>query len=95
MHTLTFNLNHQNICFFTLHTRSMYILTLKSLIEEHACLDLSDFLSTLLAIFYVRNEKSHPARLCINLLIKKAGRMEFFSNPARLFWSALLLGTSE
>ena len=26
--------------------------TLKSLIEEHACLDFSDFLSTLLAIFY-------------------------------------------
>ena len=37
--------------------------TLKSLIEEHAHIDFSDFLSTLLAIFYVINEKFHPARL--------------------------------
>merc|ERR1712051_989827 len=46
-------------------------LTLKSLIEEHACLDLSDFLSTLLAIFHVINEKFPPARLSIYLVISK------------------------
>ena len=35
--------------------------TLMSLIEEHARLDFSDFLSTLLAIFHVINKKSPPA----------------------------------
>ena len=44
--------------------------TLKSLIEEHARLDFSDFLSTLLAIFHVINEKFHPARLLIYLVNK-------------------------
>ena len=34
-----------------------FLLLLKSLIEEHARLDFSDFLSTLLAIFHVINEK--------------------------------------
>ena len=64
--------------------------TLKSLTEEqHACLDFSDFLSTLLASFHVINKKFHPARLLNNLLSKKAGRVEFFPNPARLFRSAL------
>ena len=43
---------------------------MKSLIEEHACLDFSDFLSTLLAFFHVINEKFHPAGLPINLLSK-------------------------
>jgi hypothetical protein len=64
--------------------------TLKSLIEEHARLNLSDFLSTLLAIFHVISKKVHPARLLIYLVNKQV-----FSNPARLFRSARLLGTSE
>ena len=45
-------------------------ITLKSLIEEHARLDFSDFLSTLLAIFHVINKKFHPARL-LTYLVKK------------------------
>ena len=48
------------------------IYTLKSLIEEHACLDFSDILSTLLAIFHVINEKFPPARLLIYLVNKQA-----------------------
>ena len=56
--------------------------TLKSLIEEHAPLDFSDFLSTLLAIFHVINEKFHPARLLIYLVNKQAG-WHFF--PSLLF----------
>ena len=68
--------------------------TLKSLIEEYARLDFSDFLSTLLAIFHVINTKFHPARL-LTYFSKKASRVEFFPNPARLFRSALLLRTSE
>ena len=61
-----------------------FCITLKSLIKEHARLEFSDFVSTLLAIC-----------LFINLPInsKKAGREDFFPNPARLFRSALLLGT--
>ena len=51
--------------------------TLKSLIEEHAGLDFSDFLSTLFAIFHVINEKFHPARLLIYLLKKQAGWIFF------------------
>ena len=47
--------------------------TLKSLIEEHACLDFSDLLSTLLTIFHGINKKFHPARLLTYLLKKKAG----------------------
>ena len=43
--------------------------TLKSLIEEHARLDFSDFLSTLLAIFHVINKKLHPARLFRSALL--------------------------
>jgi hypothetical protein len=63
--------------------------TLKSLIEEHARLDFSDFLSTLLAIFKVVNKKFHPARLLI-YLVKKADRMEFFF-PILLFYFGLLV----
>ena len=51
--------------------------TLKSLIEEHASLDFSDFLSTLLAIFHVINEKFHPARLFTYLENKQAGGILF------------------
>ena len=47
--------------------------TLKSLIEEHARLDFSDFLSTLFAIFHVIIEKFNPARLLIYLVNKQAG----------------------
>ena len=47
--------------------------TLKSLIEEHARLDFSDILSTLLTIFHAINEKVHPARLLIYLVNKWAG----------------------
>ena len=66
--------------------------TLKSLIEEHAPLDFSDFLFTLLAIFHVINKKFHPARLLIYLVNKQA---VWHSNPACLFRTARLLGTSE
>ena len=49
-------------CFFLLSWSIMEnLLTLKSLIEEHARLDFSDSLSTLLAIF-------HPARLLFYLV---------------------------
>ena len=51
--------------------------TLKSLIEEHARLDFSDFLPTLFAIFYAINEKFNPACLLI-YLVKKPGRAIFF-----------------
>ena len=61
--------------------------TLKSLIEEHARLDFSDFLSTLLAIFHVINEKFPPARLLIYLVNKQAG-CHFF--PSLLVYSGLL-----
>ena len=57
--------------------------TLKSLIEEHARLDFSDFLSILHAIF-------HAVRLLIYSVNK-----QIFSKPACLFRSACLLGTSE
>ena len=40
-----------------------FLLLLKSLIEEHACLDLLVFLSTRLAISYVINEKFKNDRL--------------------------------
>ena len=55
------------------HLISKYSHTLKSLIEEHARLDFSDFLSTLLAIFHVIYEKIHPACLLIYLVNKHAG----------------------
>ena len=61
--------------------------TLKSLIEENACLDLSDFLSTLLAIFHVINEKFPPARLLIYLVISKQGGTFF---PSLRIYSGLL-----
>ena len=41
------------------------------------------------------NKQKIPPCSFINLLSKKAGRMDFFSNPARLFRSAHILGTSE
>ena len=44
---------------------------------------------------FLCNKQKIPPCSFINLLSKKAGRVEFFSNPARLFRSALLLGTSE
>jgi hypothetical protein len=44
--------------------------TLKSLREEHACLEFSDVLSTLLAIFYAINEKFHLVCLLIYLVNK-------------------------
>ena len=56
--------------------------------DEHACLDFSNFLSTLLTIFHVINEKLHPAPLLIYLVNKRA-EGSFFSNPA------CLLGISE
>ena len=49
---------------FTVNFNS-FITTLKSLIEEHARLDFSDFL-----FFHVINEKFHPAHLVIDLLSK-------------------------
>ena len=61
---------------------------LKSLIEEHARLDFSDFLSTLLAIFHVINEKFHSARLLIYLVNKQAG-WHFFTTL--LIYSGLLV----
>ena len=65
------------------------MITLESLIEEHARLEFSDFHSTLFAIFHVINEKFHPARLLIHLVKKQAGGF-FFQ-----FRSARLLRTSE
>ena len=41
------------------------------------------------------NKQKIPPCSFINLLSKKEGRVDFFSNPARLFRSAHLLGTSE
>ena len=61
--------------------------TLKCLIEEHACLNFSDFHSTLLSIFHAVNEKFHPASLFIYLVNKQAGWHLF---PALLVYSGLL-----
>ena len=69
------------------HLISKYSHTLKSLIEEHARLDFSDFLSTLLAIFHVINKKFHPARLLTYLVKKQAGWNIF---PTLLVYSDLL-----
>ena len=66
---------------------SEIICTLKSLIEEHARLDSSDFLSTLLAIFHVINKKFQPNRLLTYLVKKQAGR-NFFATL--LVYSGLL-----
>ena len=62
--------------------------TLKFLIEEHARLAFLDFLSLLLAIFHVINEKFPPARLLIYLVNKQAG-WHFF--PSLLVYSGLLV----
>ena len=66
----------------------VHLCTLKSLIEEHACLNFSDFHSALLAIFHVINKKFHPARLLIYLVNKQAG-WHFF--PTLLVYSGLLV----
>ena len=58
---------------------NLYLITLKSLIVEHARLDFSEFLSTLLAIFHVINKKFHPACLLVYLVKKQAG-WNFFPN---------------
>ena len=58
---------------WTLPNVNLNLYTLKSLINEHARLDFSDFLSTLFAIFHVINKKFHPARLLIYLVKKEAG----------------------
>ena len=60
-------------CFGQFQRHWLRPFTLKSLIEEHARLDFSDFLSTLFAIFHVINEKFNPARLLIYLVNKQAG----------------------
>ena len=44
---------------------------MKSLIEEHARLDFSDFLSTLIKIFHVKNKKVHPVHLLIYLVTSR------------------------
>ena len=62
--------------------------TQRSLIKEHALLNFSDFLSTLLAIFHVINEKFHPACLLIYLVNKWAGWLFF---PTLLVYSCLLV----
>jgi hypothetical protein len=56
-----------------LQTCQLNLRTLKFLREEHVRLNFSDFLSTLLAIFHVLNQKFHPARLLIYLVNKQAG----------------------
>ena len=61
--------------------------TLKSLIEEQACLDYSDFLSTVLAIFHAINKKFHPARLLTYLVKMQAGWIFY---PTLLVNSGLL-----
>ena len=63
------------------------VITWKSLTEEHARLDFADFLSTLLAIFHVIDEKFHPTRLLIYLVNKQAGG-HFF--PSLLVYFGLL-----
>ena len=62
--------------------------TLKSLIEEHARLDFSDFLSTLFAIFSCNKQKIPPCSF-IDLLSEKAGRRILF--PTLLVYSGLLV----
>ena len=55
-----------------MHNRMMHKQgTLKSLIEEHAHLDFSDFLSNLFAIFYVIKEKFHTTCLLIHFVKKQ------------------------
>ena len=75
------------VYFQKIQSRKSKILTLKSLIEEHARLDFSDFLSTLLAIFHVINKKFPPARLLIYLVNKQAG---WHFIPSVLVYSGLL-----
>ena len=68
-------------------TNLMYHRTLKSLIEDDARLDCSNFPSTLLAIFHVIKDKFPPAGLLIYLVNKQAG-WHFF--PSLLVYSGLL-----
>ena len=72
---------------FLLESSFNCLFTLKSLIEEHARLDFSDFLSTLLTIFHIINKKFHPARL-LTYLVKKQAGWNFF--PTLLVYSGLL-----
>ena len=82
----------QKICKCMLTTAVVHSLlcigTLKSLIEEHARLDFSDFLSTLLAILYVINANFLPACLLIYLVNKQAVWLFF---PTLLIYSGLLV----
>ena len=52
--------------------------TLKSLIEEHARLNFSDFHSTLLVIFHEVKEKIHPAHLLIYFNVNMLTGLHFF-----------------
>ena len=64
-----------------------WVISRALLIEEHACLDFSDFLSTLFKNFHVINKKIHPAHL-LTYLVKKQEGWDFF--PALLVYSSLL-----
>ena len=75
-------------CMYFVFTYSTISPTLKSIIEEYARLDFSDFLSPLLAIFHVINKKFYPARLLIYLVNKQAW-LHFF--PTLLIYSGLLV----
>ena len=55
----------------------------------------NEYIFTLKSLIDEQARKKLPPCSFINLLSKKAGRMDFFSNPARLFRSARLLGTSD
>jgi hypothetical protein len=56
--------------------------------EEHARLDFSDFLFTLLAICHIIKEKFHPAHLLIYLVNKQA---VWYFIPTLLVYSGLLV----
>ena len=75
------------MCLSVFPYRKSCFTTLKYLIEEHARLNFSDFLSTLIAIFLVINEKFHSARLLIYLVKKPAG---WHFLPSLLVYSGLL-----
>ena len=51
--------------------------TLKSLINQHACLAFLEFFSTILSFFHVINGKFHLTRSLIYLVNKQAGRHFF------------------
>ena len=56
--------------------------------EEHARLDFSDFLFTLLAICHIIKEKFHPTHLLIYLVNKQA---VWYFIPTLLVYSGLLV----